>query len=107
MSVISLNAFLAQIDQNVSEGKPVYFSVTFVKVGKSDKDKERGKLRHVERASKGWKEPKISTQKGTSDKDFYNVKEHGVLVLYDHTRGEVFTPLIDLVIYYNGLKIVR
>lgn len=106
MSFISLSAFLAQIDQNVIEGKPVYFSITFVKRGKSDKDKERGKLRHVAKASKGWKEPQ-RTNTGTKSKDFYQVKEHGVLVLFDHTRGEPFTPLIDLITHFNGLKIVR
>lgn len=106
MSVISLSAFLAQIDQNVSEVKPVFFSITFVKAGKSDKDKERGKIRHVAKASKGWKEPKTGTS-NTQNKDFYNVKEHGVLVLFDHVRGENFTPIIDLVTHYNGFKIVR
>ena len=105
MSVISLSAFLAQIDQNIETNKPVFFSITFVKAGRSEKDNERGKLRHVVKASKGWKEPQSS--KAPENKGFYQVKEHGVLVLFDHIRGENFTPLIDLITHYNGFKIVR
>lgn len=106
MPVISLSAFLAQIDQNIESDKPVYFSITFVKAGRSENDKERGKLRHVAKASKGWKEPQ-STKAPEKNKGFYQVKEHGVLVLFDHIRGENFTPLIDLITHYNGFKIVR
>jgi len=107
MKTISLTAFLSEIDQNVQDNKPVFFSIKFVKKGKNEQDKERGKLRHVEFASKGWKDSKLPNASNGDGKKFYNVKESGVLVLYDHERKEYFTPSIDLIISYNNQRIVR
>jgi hypothetical protein len=109
MESISLKAFLAEIDLNIDQDKPVIFSIRFVKAGKNEFDPKRGEVRTVARASKGGiKEQSKATKTNQSGKNgFYNVKQTGVLVLYDHDRKENFTPLIDLITHYNGKKIIR
>lgn len=109
MKKIGLSAFLAEIDINIADDKPHTFSIEFVKAGKNQKAPERGKIKKIENAYKSYKPKTEQKQYAPNDnkKDFYRVKEKGILLLYDNDKKEHFSVIIDLITKYNEYVVIH
>lgn len=98
MQQIKKATALALIDRYHAGGKLEYFSLTYVT--------SKGKLVTRNKMSKatGARQPYVPTPT-TTKRQFYNVKEREVLVLFNHDLNRVETPNIFLLTHFNGERI--
>ncbi len=101
MAQIHIRQVLALMDTYEVGGKPVEFSLRFIK--------ESGEVRFIKRCAKGWKN---SSTKGLSNFK-YNVKSKDIVLIRDidffngvgKEKGRSISVKIDGIIEYNGLNV--
>jgi len=99
MADISINVALARMEQTVTEeGKPVYFTIEFIK--------EDGSIRKM-RAQKHVKFPSAETGKSEKSKFKYNLKTKGTILLYDAEIKKYRAVRIDRIIKFNELNVLH
>ena len=91
MAVIGYQQMLRLMEEQLSDGRPVEFSLVFVR----GTGKRAGSLKEVRRVSK----------LGHAAHD--NHKERGTLPLYDVAKARPMTPVADNIIYFNNLKVLH
>ena len=94
---IHIRQVTAFMDTYEADGKPVEFSISFIKAN--------GEWRDVQRAAKGWKSQKQSSKTPFS----YNLKSKGIIIIrdLDHKAGEgrTISVIIDGIRKFNGLTV--
>jgi hypothetical protein len=101
---ISRQAVLDEIKRYVGEdGETKTFSLTFVKMGAKDK----GQLRTFERCRRGGKDIEIGETHGTKKKEFYRMKERGLVLVHDLADGRDKSVNVHLITHFNGLRVVH
>jgi hypothetical protein len=91
--MFKLRAVLADINQDVRDGQPHYFSINYVKTDGTLGAKQRVRKSGTTGARSG------------STKFQYNLKEKGVLLLFNDLTDEHFSIRIDLITHYNGKEV--
>jgi hypothetical protein len=97
---IGRNVALAEIDKAVDDnGKTVFFSLSFYT--------SAGEYRHIKKCSKNWKKPteKSSQPNFSKVKNLFNIKEKGLLLIYDHEQERHISIHVQLITNYNGYSI--
>jgi hypothetical protein len=101
MSRIHIRQVLALMDTYEVQGKPVGFSLKFVK--------EDGEVRLINKCAKGWKNPNAT---GSLSNFKYNVKSKDIVLIRDinfigknKEKGRTISVKIDGIIQFNGLTV--
>jgi hypothetical protein len=93
--MVKLRAVLADINQDVRDGSPHYFSIRYVKadgsIGQKARVRKSGQFNGAE-------------IKGESHFK-YNVKQKGILVLFDEATNRHFSIKISRITHYNGQEV--
>jgi len=99
MDDISINVALARMEQTVSgDGKPVYFTIEFIK--------DDGSIRKM-KAQKHVKFPAAETGKDEKSNFKYNLKNKGSILLYDTEAKGYRTIKIDRIIKFNDSNVLH
>lgn len=93
--MIDIGTALDRINITHEGGKPVNFSISFVK--------DDGSIRNIKCARKNVKHPGQKSNSG--GKLNYNLKSKGVLLVHDEDMNEFRSIKISRVIEFNGEKV--
>jgi len=91
--MFTLRAVLAEINQDVRDGQPHYFSIAYVKTDGTPGAKQRVRKSGTTLPTKG------------AGGFRYKVKEKGVLLLWDDLGEKHFAVKIALITHYNGKEV--
>lgn len=105
---IGINTVLDEMEQSLKGNVPTFFSLTYVKSGSGENDKERGKLLHIKKASKrGNATKKAGSRDKKKNRTVTRFKETGKIPIHDHDKDRQIDLFIDLIIFFNGIRVVR
>lgn len=91
MAATGLQQMLAHMERTNAGGTPHEFHLRFVR----GTGKLKGSIKEVKRVRK------LGHAAG------HNHKEKGTIPLYDVVRKRPLTPIIDNILFYNGLKVLH
>lgn len=91
MAAVGLQQMLAHIERTNVDGTPHEFHIRFVR----GTGKLKGSIKEVKRV----------TKMGFAVHD--NHKERGTIPLYDVVLQRPLSPIIDNILFYNGLKVLH
>lgn len=98
---ISIGVVLSQIDQSVIDGEHQTFSLRYTRLD--------GSLGEIKKARKNVKHPRLSNDGNDAAKSVrsfsHNIKESGVLLLYNEDKGGHREIKIDLISHFNGILV--
>jgi N-acetyl-anhydromuramyl-L-alanine amidase AmpD len=93
--MIDIGTALSRINITHEGGKPIVFSISFVK--------EDGTIKKIQNARKNVKHQGQSSTAG--NKALYNLKSRGILLIYDEEISDFRSIKISRIIEFNGEKV--
>jgi len=95
--MIRIGHALDTINVTVERGEQSTFSITYVTVD--------GRVEHIEKASRGSRHTGGKSSGGGAPKGAFNMKEKGIIILYNHNLKRTQSAKIHLITHFNGLEV--